>query len=127
MDFGIPSPLVVVHDRLKAHYGMPLLGPHFPPLEMLIMAMLGSRTRDALSWKAYGNLRKAFASWQAVAEASEAQLRAHLRDVTYPQKYASYVPGVLRAILDGRGRLSLDFLADWPVDRALAWLQALHG
>ncbi|CAN7296896.1 Fe-S cluster assembly protein HesB [Phyllobacterium sp. LjRoot231] len=127
LDFGTPTPLVVLHDRLKAHYGIQIPGPRFPPVSMLIVAMLGSRTRDAVSLKAFHNLRTAFLDWDAVAEASYDQIYSHIRNVTFPEKYAAYLPDVLRAIIQKRGTLDLDFLDSWSVEQAREWLEKLCG
>ncbi len=38
-----------------------------------------------------------------------------------------HIQEALRTITRERGELSLDFLADWPVDRAKAWLSSIKG
>lgn len=127
LDFGVPSPLAIVHDRLKAHYGIPLLGPRFSPVSMLIMAMLGSRTRDAVSLKAFHNLRMTFADWNALAHASSEQVYPCICDVTFAKTYSKYIPEALLEIIQKQGELNLDFLGKMTVEQAQAWLQNLRG
>ena len=43
-----------------------------------------------------------------------------------PQK-APRIQAALRRILEERGEFSLDFLAEWPVERALDWLTGFNG
>jgi endonuclease-3 len=37
------------------------------------------------------------------------------------------IQGALRFITEQRGELDLDFLADWPVEEAKAWLSSIKG
>jgi endonuclease-3 len=87
-DFGTPSPLVVTHDRLKAHYGAPTLGSRFTPVSMLVMAMLGSRTHDNVSLEAFQNLRAKFKGWEAVAAASPEQIYDCIYRITFSKLIA---------------------------------------
>ncbi|MHC1548082.1 endonuclease III domain-containing protein [Phyllobacterium sp. K27] len=126
-DFGTPSPLVVIHDRLKAHYGTPALGPRFTPVSMLVMAMLGSRTRDNVSLEAFQNLRTRFKKWEAVAAASPEQVNDCIYRITFSKTYRIFIPEALQAIILRYGELSLDKLFYMPVEQALRSLQQLRG
>ncbi|EJN04661.1 endoIII-related endonuclease [Phyllobacterium sp. YR531] len=127
LDFGTPSPLVVIHDRLKAHYGIPSLGPRFTPVSMLVMAMLGSRTYDNVSLQAFQNLRAAFGSWEAVANASPERINDCIYKITFSQTYCVFIPEALSTIIKRYGSLNLDTLSGMTVEQALHFLQQLRG
>lgn len=127
LDFGTPSPLVVVHNRLKAHYGIPALGPRFTPVSMLVMAMLGSRTHDDVSLEAFQNLRSKFKNWEAVAAASPDEVYDCIYKITFSETYCVFIPEALRAIIQRQRKLSLDTLANMTVEQALHSLQQLRG
>lgn len=123
LDFGTPSPLVGVHDRLTAHYGIPAPGLRFTPVSMLVMAMLGCRTRDEVSLEAFQNLRQKFKNWEAVASASSDEVNDCIHRITFPKTYCIYIPEALRGIIRQQGKLSLDTLAHMTVGQALHSLQ----
>ncbi len=120
---------MVVHDRLCATYGCPI--PYFhdlDPLSELISSLLSHRTRNADSGRAFKQLRARFATWEAVRDAPTAEVEEAVAPCTWPEQKAPRVQQVLRAITERRGgNLSLDFLADWPVPQARAWLEELPG
>lgn len=127
LDFGTPSPLVSVHDRLKAHYDIPAPGLRFTPVSMLVMAMLGCRTRDEVSLEAFQNLRQKFKNWEAVASASSDEVNDCIHRITFPKTYCIYIPEALRGIIRQQGKLSLDTLAHMTVGQALHSLQQHRG
>lgn len=127
LDFGTPNQLDVIHKRLKAHYGSPVAGVRFSPVGMLIMAMLGSRTRDPVSLRAFRNLRERFGTAQALAYAEPEDVYGCIREVTYAETYAIYIPQALQAIIRRFGTLDLESLRGMAVEQASMWLQGLRG
>jgi endonuclease-3 len=119
--------VAAIDRRLRAVHRLPndILYPD--PISQLVLAVLGSRTRDDASMAAFLRLAEAFAGWAAVAEASPAGLLPYLTSVTFAGAKAAQLPAALRAIRTRRGALDLDFLAGWPVEDARAWLMALPG
>jgi endonuclease-3 len=127
LDLGTPNQLDVIHTRLKAHYGNPAAGVRFSPVGMLIMAMLGSRTRDPVSLRAFQNLRERFGTLQALACAEPEDVYGCIREITYAKTYAIYIPQALQAIIRRFGTLDLELLRGMAVEQALMWLQGLRG
>ena len=120
--------LVVVHDRLCRAYGCPIAYFHdHDPLSELVSALLSHRTRNRDSHRAFEALRARFPTWEALRDAPTAEVEATIPMVTWPEQKAPRIQAVLRGVAARAGSLSLDFLADWPVPEARAWLEALPG
>ncbi|HAO2892030.1 TPA: hypothetical protein IHM15_004634, partial [Escherichia coli] len=99
MDFGTPNRLDIIHNRLKAHYGSPVAGLRFSPIEMLVVAMLGSRTRDHVSLRAYHKLQRKFKTLQVLAYADPEDIYDCIREITFAKTCAAYIPEALQAIV----------------------------
>jgi endonuclease III len=117
-----------IHRRLCRAYGCPIAYFHtLDPLSELVSSLLSHRTRNADSGAAFKALRQRFPDWAAVAAAPMAEVQAAIAGVTWPEQKAPRIQSILRAIQAERGALSLDFLADLPVEDARAWLERLPG
>ncbi|HEV2612560.1 MAG TPA: hypothetical protein VGU61_20020 [Noviherbaspirillum sp.] len=133
---GIPMPgpdntarVVDVHERLCREYGCPARYFHdIDPLSELISAMLSHRTRNQDSAHAFRQLRERFPNWESVRDAPVADVQDAIAACTWPEQKAPRLQSVLREIAARcNGELSLDFLRDWPVERARQWLERLPG
>lgn len=118
---------MTVYERLVALHGARELVPRREPMHELISTILSHRTTGANEDKAYKNMWARFGSWDAIREAPVEQLTEALSPATFPEVKAPYIKGVLKAIYEERGETSIDFLRDWPTDKALDWLMALPG
>eukprot|EP01132_Coremiostelium_polycephalum_P009608 gene9608-11769_t len=127
LDFGTPNRLDIIHNRLKAHYGSPVAGLRFSPIEMLVVAMLGSRTRDHVSLRAYHKLQRKFKTLQVLAYADPEDIYGCIREITFAKTCAAYIPEALQAIVRKCGALDLESLRSMAVEQALTWLQSLRG
>jgi endonuclease-3 len=117
-----------IHGRLCRVYGCPIAYFHaLDPMSELVSSLLSHRTRNADSGAAFKALRARFPDWGEVAEAPVAEVEAAIARVTWPEQKAPRIQAILRAVREERGALSLDFLADLPVDEARAWLERLPG
>lgn len=117
-----------IHRRLCALYGCPIAYFHaLDPLSELVSSLLSHRTRNADSGAAFKALRALYPDWAAAAAAPVADVQAAIHRVTWPEQKAPRIQSILRAIQAERGELSLDFLADLPVEEARAWLERLPG
>ena len=117
-----------IHRRLCALYGCPIAYFHaLDPLSELVSSLLSHRTRNADSGAAFKALRERYPNWAAVVAAPAAEVQAAIHRVTWPEQKAPRIQSILRAIQAERGALSLDFLADLPVEDARAWLERLPG
>lgn len=120
--------LQAVHDRLLIAYGSPSPGWRLDPVGQLVLGIVSMRTHDTVSLRAFAALaRHVRGEWIALENADPATLEEIIAPVTFAEKKARWLPSAVRAIVARRGRLALDFLADWPVEAARAWLRALPG
>ncbi len=117
-----------IHRRLCRAYGCPISYFHsLDPLSELVSSLLSHRTRNADSGAAFKALRARFPDWAEVAAAPVAEVEAAISRVTWPEQKAPRIQSILRAVQAECGVLSLDFLADLPVEEARAWLERLPG
>lgn len=118
-----------VHERLCQVYGCPI--PYFhnlDPLSELVSSLLSHRTRNADSGRAFKQLRQRFPTWEDVRDGDVAEIQRAIALCTWPEQKAPRLQHVLRQVSDRhQGDLSLDFLADWSVPKARAWLEELPG
>src|SRR5687768_4989421 len=117
-----------IHERLCAAYGCPI--PYFhdlDPLSELVSSMLSHRTTNRSSGQAFRELRRRFATWEAVRDAPVEQVQEAIAPCTWPEQKAPRIQQVLRDVTARRGGLSLEFLAQLPVPEARAWLESLAG
>ncbi|HEY1721712.1 MAG TPA: hypothetical protein VGG27_10735 [Magnetospirillaceae bacterium] len=131
LDLNMPSLIVEVDARLRTAYGV---APRFgdpDPVSQLVLAIISSKTLDAVSWAAYEALEAHYlehdGDWLGLRDATPAAVYSHIRAVTFPEDKAARLPLALQTIWHRRGALDLDFLATWPVEAAHRWLRDLPG
>lgn len=108
-------------------YGTPRNDPDGDPLDGLVGTILSQHTSDTNSHRAHAQLRAAYPSWAAVLAAPDEELAEVIRSGGLAGLKARRIKAVLARVLAERGSFTLDFLADLPLDEALAWLWALPG
>ncbi len=122
------DPLVArVHARLLSAFGGFSESPRAPPVDQLVNSLISSRTYDEVSGAAFRRLKARYRPWERMIEAAPAEIEATMSSVTYAQDKAAWLPQALHRIVAYAGRLSLDFLAEEPVEAAHAWLRRLPG
>ena len=97
------------------------------PLGTLVGTILSQHTSDTNSGRAYAQLRRRFATWEAVRAASTAAIAEAIRPAGLASLKAPRIHAVLERLARERGRLSLAFLRRWPRDKARAWLRSIPG
>ncbi len=112
---------------LNETYGRPVWHTHGPPLDELVATILSQATADSNTERAYAELRARFPDWHSVMDAPPEAVSAAIRSAGLSNQKGPRIQSALRTILRERGELSLDFLADLPLDEALAWLMRLDG
>ncbi|MGD1995914.1 MAG: histidine phosphatase family protein [Anaerolineae bacterium] len=115
-----------VHKLLLAEYGDRPWHPH-DPVATLVRTILSQNTNDVNRDRAYEQLRERFPTWEAVREAPEDALVEAIRPAGLGPTKAPRIQQALRRITAAQDEISLDFLADLPVDEAREWLLALPG
>jgi endonuclease-3 len=92
-----------------------------------VAVILSQHTSDVNSERAFDSLRNRFPTWDAVRTAPTAEVAEAIRGGGLAIIKAPRIQRVLNQILELRGELSLDFLADLSLDEARAFLRGLDG
>jgi endonuclease-3 len=121
-----------VHRLLLGYYGQPKPREPWDPLTQLIYSLLSSRTKTPVSRQVMRELERNFAgagpgSWEAVRDASVAEIERAIAIVTFPEQKALRLKTLLEQITARTGALSLDFLARYRTDKIRAWLEQFEG
>jgi endonuclease-3 len=116
-----------VHERLLGDYGEPEWRPHLDPVSELVSTILSQNTNDVNRDRAFDRLRERLPTWELVRDADAQEVIDAIRPAGLANQKGPRIQEALRFISNECGALSLDFLADWPVPEAKAWLSALKG
>jgi endonuclease-3 len=116
-----------ITQLLAEEYGDITWSQHRDPLSELIMTVLSQNTSDHNSRRAFDRLIARFGSWKALAEADVDDVAQAIKLGGLAQVKAPRIKAILEQIAAERGSFDLDFLAELPLDKARAWLQALPG
>lgn len=112
---------------LNEVYGQPEWHSHGPPLDELVGTILSQATADVNTERAYAALIARFPDWESVMNAPPEDVIAAIRSAGLANMKGPRIQAALRRIYQERGELSLDFLADMPLEEAMAWLTHLDG
>ncbi len=116
-----------IRERLIVRFGRIQVEERPDPVSQFVGSFIGSRTYDWKSWDAFVRLVGRYPSWDALADATVADIESTLEGVTFSEKKAPELKLALCAIRARFGRINLDFLADYSVDQALNCLEQIHG
>lgn len=116
-----------IRQRLGEEYGEPAGARDLDPVSELVSTILSQNTNDANRDVAFNRLRQRFPTWQEVLEADLGAVVDAIRPAGLANQKAPWIQQALRAIVAKRGELELEFLRDWPVAEAKAWLSSLQG
>ena len=125
--FRQASDLESIRERLVARLGKIRVEDRPDPVGQFVGSFIGTRTYDWKSWDAFIRLVRRYPSWDAIADASVADIEATIDGVTYAEKKAPELRQALRAVRARFGQINFDFLADYDVDQALNCLEQIHG
>jgi endonuclease-3 len=113
-----------IRARLREIYGAPGAAPHRRPLDELVLTVLSQSTNDRNRDVAFFALRERYPSWEAVRDAPLADIELAIRPGGISKVKSQRIQQILRAIGDP---LSLDWIADAPIEESRAALCALPG
>ena len=116
-----------VYELLVDTYGEPEWRQHQPPVDQLVNTILSQQTTSANREKAFRALKDRFPDWKTVMEAPLNEVRTAIRPAGLANQKAPRIQNALRYVWRERGELALNFLADWPVAEAKAWLTEIKG
>jgi endonuclease-3 len=112
---------------LNEVFGRPVWRSHGPPLDELVGTIISQATADVNTERAFAELTARFPDWESVMNAPPETVVAAIHSAGLSNIKGPRIQNALRLIYRERGELSLDFLADMPLDEALAWLTAIEG
>ncbi len=115
-----------LHRLLLAEYGDHPWSPG-DPVEALVSAILSQNTNDVNRDRAYERLRERVPTWEDVRDAPLLALVEAIRPAGLAPTKAPRIQQALQRISTECGEISLDFLADLPLEEARAWLRAIPG
>lgn len=118
---------IQVHGAWLAAYGEPLWRQHLPPVDELVCTILSQNTSDLNRDRGFDALRERFATWEAVLVADVEEIKEVIRPAGLANQKAPRIQHALRRIMLERGELSLDFLAEMPLNEAQDWLVRIKG
>jgi endonuclease III len=113
-----------IRDRLRELYGRPVAPPHHQGVEELILTVLSQSTNDRNRDVAFLRLRDRFPSWEAVRDAPLEEVEEAIQPGGLHRQKSVRIQEILRALPDP---ITLDALADMPVEEGRASLTALPG
>ncbi|MCZ7674346.1 MAG: endonuclease III [Chloroflexi bacterium] len=123
----LPEKYEIVYQLLKEQYGEPIWRPYLPPVDELVCTILSQSTSDTNRDKGFYALKARYPDWQHVMNAPEAEIIETIRPAGLANQKGPRIQAALRTVYEQRGALSLDFLADLPLDEAKAWLINIKG
>jgi len=112
---------------LEAVFGKIRDDRRLDPVSQFVHAFIGSRTHDETSSRALVRLVARYRNWNDLADAPVGDIERMLDGVTYCEDKAVNLKGALRKMRASTGAISLDFLADLPVEVGLSWLENIYG
>lgn len=118
---------LAVHERLLEFYGNPEWRNPLPALDELVSTILSQNTNDVNRDAAFFALKAKYPTWEAARDAPVRSIIAAIRPAGLGNQKAPRIKAVLKAITVARGELSLDFLKDYSVEDARAWLMQFNG
>jgi endonuclease-3 len=96
-------------------------------LDTLIEAMLSQNTNMVNAVRGYRMLRRRFATWAEVLAAPVEDVQREIAICGLARLRARRLQGLLRTILERRGRLSINFLARETPEAAFEYLMGFYG
>ena len=116
-----------IHRRLLEIYGDPQWRPHMDPVSELVSTILSQNTNDVNRDVAFDRLVARFPTWEEVRDAEVEEVIEAIRPAGLANQKGPRIQGALRIITQEQGELTLDFLAECPVEEAKAWLSSIKG
>ena len=124
---GTPRRVRAILARLQKRFGELAPPRSVDPLDELILTVLSQHTSDVNADRAFGHLRAAFPTWQAVVDAPAVGVADSIRSGGLANSKAPRIQAILREVRDREGAFSLAALAAMSDADARAYLTSLPG
>jgi endonuclease-3 len=116
-----------VYQTLVATYGKPTWQSHNPPVDELVCTILSQATSDTNRDKGFSALKERYADWESVMNAPPEEIVDTIYSAGLANQKGPRIQAALRYVLDKRGEIELDFLAEMPLAEAVQWLTRIKG
>jgi endonuclease-3 len=117
----------VILRRLEKNYGPRPYRCWGKAVPCLVETILSQNTSNANSEAGFRILRRTFKTWDEVADVPVAQVARAISISGLSNIKAPRIQSILRQIRDRHGKIDLQFLKDWPPERAFKYLMAFDG
>lgn len=114
-------------DDLRERFGVPKRSRRANLLDALIETLLSQSTTDHNRDLAFGELKRRFPDWDAVADAPEKEIAAAIRSAGLGNQKAGRILSFLHWLREERGAISLEFLHEESDETAVALLTRHNG
>ncbi|MFA7419435.1 MAG: endonuclease III [Melioribacteraceae bacterium] len=122
------SSIKKINELLIGHFGIPKRQNPLPdPLDTLIATILSQNTNDNNSYKAFNNLKSAYANWDEAADAKRSTIEKLIRVAGLAPAKSKAIKNLLVALKEKYGKLSLDFVNELSNEETLAKLTSYDG
>ena len=111
---------------LEEAYGVPKL-EKTDPIDLLVMTILSQNTSDTNSLRAFGQLKSAYADYDALLAANVEDVADKIRTGGLADIKARRIRETLSKIRQDAGTITLGFLADLDKNKAREYLLSLPG
>ncbi|MCJ7606565.1 MAG: endonuclease III [Thermoplasmata archaeon] len=118
---------IEVNRRLTEGYGRHHLELDDDPIAVLVETILSQNTTDVNSHRCFLALKRRYSDWGELLQEDWHAVALIIRTGGLAEIKSKRIIGALNHIMDKRGSLSLDFLAELELDAADAWLSEIHG
>lgn len=126
-----PRRMRQIHDALESLYPgerSALLDSHRgSPVDVLVATILSQATTDKLSSRAFEALKRSFPVWEDLLSMPAEDLEKLIAVGGLQREKAKKLQAVLGRLLGDFGKISLDAIAEWPLERAYEYLLSLPG
>ncbi|MEA2071584.1 MAG: endonuclease III [Asgard group archaeon] len=116
----------IIH-RLDNHYGRKKWERWRKPIDELIRTILSQNTTDTNSMQTYANLKNHYQSWEDLLAADEQEIIKLIRSGGLAKGKTKKIKRSLHEIRKREGKLSLEFLDKFPLQKAKNYLESLYG
>jgi endonuclease-3 len=114
-------------EGLKEHYGDKKWERWREPVGELIRTILSQNTTDKNSLRAYANLLERFPTWEELMDAEIEEIIEPIRLGGLANTKAKKIKNALIEINSREGKIDLEFLADYELNKAEEYLVSLNG
>lgn len=120
--------ILQINKLLIKHFGIPKRQNPLPdPLDTLIATILSQNTNDNNSYKAFNNLKNAFADWGEAADARRSTIEKLIKVAGLAPAKSKAIKNLLVDIKEKYGKLSLDFVKELSDEKILEKLTSYDG